>query len=211
MNIPNLFHYEFTKHRRFSRETLKNGHASVLRFSSALVDNDGTITYPLYPYDSKKLAVIFVYGTNYQRKTNIVLIPKSTKILAILIVTFIILSAIVLYFARQKWHLRRRSPSSALLDTMIAFIAGGNLEMRHRFERWFFGILLFGAFFITSIYTGDLLDCIFSILNQKVETFEQLAKTNSTIFVNPSLGQNAELIWNMLGWDSWHDNDFNCS
>lgn len=86
----------------------------------------------------------------------------------------------------------------SLIDTMVAFISGGNLRMRHKWERWFFGILLIGAFFITSLFTGDLLDCIMTILNHKMKRLEQLADLPSPIYVHSTLVNDVEHIQNIL-------------
>lgn len=40
---------------------------------------------------------------------------------------------------------------------------------------------------MTSVFSGDLLGCFIRILNQKVSTFEQLAKVNSSIYISTSL------------------------
>lgn len=134
--------------------------------------------HPLYPYDSAELVTIFVYGDDFSRHMNILLIPESVQILAGLIVLFKISAAIILFIIRRKFQLRGGNFISAFIDTMVAFTAGGNLRLRHKFERWFFGIMLIGAFFITSLFMGDILDCIYRIFDQKVSTFEQLATVN---------------------------------
>lgn len=156
------------------------------------------MTYPLYPYRSRKLAAIFVYGADFERQMNILSIPGSVQGLAISIVLFIISAAIVLCIIRRKFKLRRDGLISTFIDTMVAFIAGGNLRMQHKYERWFFGILLIAAFFITSIFTGDLLEYVHRILSQEIDTFDQLKNRNQSVYIIPSLSIYAKHICVML-------------
>lgn len=155
------------------------------------------MTYQLYPYDSNALCVIFVYGTDIQRGEHFAFVPSYTKALGIILTTYICLAAIVLLIIRKKLKLRRDGVLITSIDVMVAFVAGGNLRMQHRFERLFFGILLISAFFIVSIFTGTVLDSIYSISKQEV-TFDQLHKINSPIFISPSLNANVENILLML-------------
>lgn len=153
--------------------------------------------YPLYPYQTKKLAVIFVYGINYARQTNVWLIPESTQSIFISVVLFMSLAAIVLSFIRRKWELRGDGLITSQIDTMIVFTAGGNLRMHHNWERWFFGIMLIGAFFIVSIFTGDLLSCVYRTAS-KISNFEQLTQINAPIYIHPIFTLQADLICGML-------------
>lgn len=166
------------------------------------------MTHPLYPYGSVDLMVLFVYGMNIQRQTNILLIPKSIKTLTILIMSFVALAAVVLNIIRKRFQLRRFGLLSTFLDTMVAFVAGGNLRMHHRLERWFFGILLIGAFFITSIFTGDLLNSVYYLHEQKITTFGQLAEMNSSIYAHSQLRLYTSRIHEMLrlvGYDEQYE------
>lgn len=156
------------------------------------------MTYPLYPYESPKLALIFVYGTDSTREMNIVLVPESVRTLAISIGLFVILATTALCFMRRKLKLPRSGSTFTFIDVIIAFIAGGNLRMQHKFERWFFGILLIGTFFINSLFTGDLLDCVIRILNQRISTFQQLADINSPIYISKTLAMHEFNIRKML-------------
>lgn len=68
-------------------------------------------------------------------------------------------------------------------------IGGGNLRIEHRFEKWYFGILLIGAFFIVSVFGGDLVDSVVCILNPKMLTFKDLAEMDTQIhfYIDPDL------------------------
>lgn len=184
----------------FRTKSLDRQHLSTLHFVAGTLSrtNEKTITYPLYPFDSTELGIIFVYGEDFRRETNIMFFPASIRIQATVIVSFIVLSAYILRKIRQECKLRGSSFVSTFMDILIAFISGGNLGMQHKLERIFFGILLIGAFFIMSIFGGDLLDCVYNTLNQKIEKFEQLVELNPPIYFNPSLTTYKDLVFEML-------------
>ena len=155
--------------------------------------------YPVYPFESIQLTAVFVYGTDFQRELNLFAgISRAIKLIAAFIVLFISLAAIVLHIIRRKLRLPRADLVSTHIDCWIPFIGGGNLEIRHRLERWFFGILLFAAFFIMSVFSGDLLDSVVKVYNQKIGTFEELAEINAPIYIEPTLGFYSDTIHEML-------------
>lgn len=205
-----MFFKKFIKMQLISRKKLGGEHLNLLHIDSFLLyskDEKGTISFPmtpppdlhpLYPFHSVELDVVFVYGKDFTRQMNILFIPMSVQLMAALIVLFMGLATIALSILRRKWNLRRRGLITTFIDTLIAFISGGNLRMQHKLERWFFGILLFGAFFLTSIFAGDLLDCVYQILNQEVSTFDQLAEINAPIFINPTLSIHNKHILGLL-------------
>lgn len=145
------------------------------------------MTYSLYPHGSMKLMIVFVYGTNFTRQMNILLIPEAVQIVAALITLFMSLAALVLSIIRRKLNLQRGGILSAFIDIFITFIGGGNSRMDHKWEKWFFSILLIAAFFITSIFAGELLDCFVRILNQKITKLEHLKGLNAPIYITPAL------------------------
>lgn len=136
--------------------------------------------YDLYPYHSTEVIVIFVYGTDFRRERDIFLVPNSILLVTSLIVLFMTMSSLTLYVARRKLNLRGNSVTISIMDCLIPFIGGGNLQMEHRFERWFFGIMLIGGFFIIAVFGGDLVDTVIKIHSSKIETYEHLAATNVT-------------------------------
>lgn len=156
------------------------------------------INHPLYPYHVAELTVVFIYGKHFTRRMNILLIPESIQIITTMIIVFASLGAYILYFIRRRLHLRRDGLSSTFIDTMITFIGGGNVRIVHKYEKWFFGILSFGAFFIISVFSGDLLDCFVRILHEKVNSFEKLAFLNSPIFINVDFREQSDQIHSML-------------
>lgn len=156
------------------------------------------MTYPLYPYESYKLSVLFVYGTDLTREMNIVFVPETIRTLAILIMSFVSSATIALCLMRRRLKLRPAGFISAFTDIIITFIGGGNIRMQHKFERWFFCILLIGNFFIVSLFAGDLLDCIIQILNQRIIRLEQLAGMSSPIFIGKTLSMHEDNILMIL-------------
>lgn len=156
----------------------------LLHFQSLIVPNEkGTMTQSAYPFRSLKLMVIFVYGTDYTRQMNILMIPEAVQITAATIVFFMGSAAFVLSIIRRKLRLRRNGLILTLIETLVAFIGSGNMNMNHKFERYFFAIVLIMGFFMTSLYAGDLLDCIVQILNQKFTKLEQLKGFRTPIYV----------------------------
>lgn len=158
---------------------------------------EGTF-YSLYPYHTAEFKVVFVYGSDYERGMDILLVPKSIQLVTGLIVLFISLSAIVLSMIRRKLRLPNADFVSAFIDCWIPFICGGTLRMSHRLERWFFAISLFGAFFIVNVFAGDFLDSILRVLNHKIRTFEELAKISPPIYINPDLSFYNQRIYETL-------------
>lgn len=161
-------------------------------------DHKRAVTHHLYPYHANELAVFFVYGKDFTRRLNISHVPESIQILTSVIALFVSFSAIVLCIVRKMLKLRRNGLLASFIDVMIPFIGGGNIRIQHKFEKWFFGILFIGAFFIVSEFSGDLVDWVVSIWNQKINTFEQLAKINPPIFIIPTLKERSRHIEAML-------------
>ena len=135
----------------------------------------------LYPFHSIEFIAIFVYGTNYQRGGPVFNASGTVQLVGGLIALFVVVTAIILWLLRRKLGLSRGEFQLSLMDSLILIIGGGNLRMEHRFERYFFGVLLVGSFFMMAVFGGNLLDCFINVSDSKVRTFDDLAKTNSTI------------------------------
>lgn len=132
------------------------------------------------------------------RHMDIVFVSEKIQTLIILLASFVSSATIVLYLMRRKLKLRRKGLSTVFIDIIIGFIAGGNLRIQHKLERWFFGVLLVGVFFIISLTAGDLLDCVYRILNQRISTFRQLAKIDSPVYIKQLLAMHGHNIQEML-------------
>lgn len=148
----------------------------------------------VYQYNMVELKVLFLYGTNFKREMNIFIVPPSVQMAAALVLSFIFVAAAALYVIRRKLRVLSNDFFLAVIDCWIPFIGGGSIRMQQRIERGFFGILLFGAFFIMSVFSGDLFDCVVSVLNAKVNTFAKLAEINPPIHSLYELHLNEDLI-----------------
>lgn len=172
---------------------MRGDYSVALFFESYFLPSESdknVLAYHLYPYQTIKLTAIFIYGKDFTRQMNILSIPDSIRLMAILILIFVWMATFVLYLLRNKLKLPDANLLSSFIDTMVTFISGGNLRMLHKFERWFFGIMLFGAFFITSLFVGEFLDKIYCVIQQKVDTLEKVTEINPPIFIPPTLDAN---------------------
>lgn len=167
-------------------------------FSAVMFEDTHNYDTVAFPYHSSTFRAIFVYGTDYKRESELFTISNSVKIIAALIVSLLTVSIITLHAIRRRFGLPGNGVGSIAIDSMIPFIGGGNLQMEHRFERWFFGILLVGAFFIVSVFGGDMVDSVVRIINSKVETFDDLSKINPTIYIESKLANYEATIADML-------------
>lgn len=147
---------------------------------------------------SIELKTFFVYGTDYRRGMHLQAIPATTAIAAGVILLFICLATITLTFIRQKLRLSGGDFIKSFIDCLVPFIGGGSIQMRHKYERWFFGVLHFAAFFIVAVFAGDIVDSVIRILNSKVSTYRELAQTNTSIFINEALKLQHNEIYGML-------------
>lgn len=151
-----------------------------------------------YPYHSRRLYSIFVYGTDYKRSIDIFRVSNLIKIVIALIALLLIVAILTLYTMRKLFKFPSSDAVSCTMDCLVLFIGGGNPRMGHRFERWFFGILMTGAFFIVSIFGGDLVDSVVRILNSKVRTLEDVIEINPSIHIETDLATNTLEILAML-------------
>lgn len=152
----------------------------------------------LYPYYSIDLVVIFVYGHDYTRLMNLMLIPDSVLIVTGIIILYICVCAVILCIIRKKLGPRRNDLLSAFTDITIIFIGGGNVKIDHKWEKWFFSVLLIGSMFIMFLFGGDLLDSVYLILNQKITKFQELVKINAAVFPGPTLISHNDSIREMF-------------
>lgn len=194
----------------YSRTKIKKSHPNALHFDSFLLPAGKTlgneshslkcqhVLQPLYPFHTLKLHAVFVYGCDFTREMNILFIPNTVKILSVLIVLFMSLSAILLSSIRKRLKLGNDGQMIAFIDTISAFIGGGQPQIMHKFEKYMFSILWLAAFFIISLFSSDMLFYMYRILNQKITTFEQLSMVNSTIYNNPTLAAYENDIREML-------------
>lgn len=139
-----------------------------------------------------------MYGKDHKREIDIYRVPASVQIVIPVIVSLLIVAVITLYVIRKKCNVTGCDAGSCVMDCLILFIGGGNLRMEHRFERWFFGILLVGAFFTVAVFGGDLVDSVVRVLNSRIETFEEVVKFNPSVYLDADLAAHLEDILEML-------------
>lgn len=161
------------------------------------LDEDGN-SESLYPFHSVKLLVIFVYGSDYQRKVNNNLLNKLEIFLLNWTNLVVFSGVMVLCFIRRFPMLRREGFISVLIDVMIIFIGGGQFRLSHRLERWFFAILSMGAFFLNAIGLEATLFPTYLPSQQKVETFHQLAEMKPEFYFVPYLAPKSDIVIEML-------------
>lgn len=166
----------------YVRDTLKAHHSYGLHFKAESTYFTQSKVNFLYPYESLKLRLIFVYGKDYKSEVDIFRMPAVVVIQLVLIVLFIISAAVALRWIRKRFKLPRDDIWCPFIDCVIPFIGGGNLRMHHKWERMFFAIMLFGAFFIISVFLGDLLDNVLYIFDQRVTTLKRLLEVKPPVY-----------------------------
>lgn len=179
------FSYDFFKKVKlfFHSSKLAKQSTDVISFLHPGSISPGKV-YKLYPHMSNRVLIVFIYGDDFKRQMAIWNVPGAIRLIALLIIIFMSLATVILLIIRKIFKLRRNDLFSTVIDILIVFIGGGSLVMRHKWERWFFGILLFAAFFITSMFAGDLLDCMIQVQNRKFEKIDELAGFSTPIYLN---------------------------
>lgn len=192
----------FIKHFKISFIFRINQHYShKLNFKANIVpehyESDGT-QIALYPYHSIEICVLFVYGNDFQRQKYHQIFTNVGAELMILTVLFVFLAAVLLCYLRRRNELRRDGLISCSIDACIVLFGGGNLQIHHKCERWFFGILMIGAFFGITFWQDAVLFPSLLIQDKKIDTFKELAKVNPPIFSPFRLKKKEKNIKEML-------------
>lgn len=152
-----------------------------------------------YPYNSIELSAVFVYGHDLDRhvEVDISLIPKNLMILFGINFFLFLTVTIVLWIGRMKLVKQNDFPLAAL-DISILIFGGGNLRIQHRFEKYFFGILMLLVIFAVPLYTSVYLDEAYYMLNQRFSTFDELRQINLTVYSSSPLRNHNNDIHEML-------------
>lgn len=149
---------------------------------------------PLYPHHDVELKVMLVYGVDLRRQGCITSIAFPIGWIAL----FVVSAASILFFIRVRARRQRNGFISSAFDIQIALFAGGNLRIEHKWERWFFGILLIGVFFLLSIVLNSpLYGCAISP-EQSVTTFSGLAKLKTPIYIGTDLKREQQAIIDII-------------
>lgn len=150
--------------------------------------------YILYPYQSRELMVIYVYGEDEKRPVFGATYSKMETGTNILLNVFLLILAAILCYVRRKYNLRWNGYISSIIDVNIAVIGGGNLRLNNIFERCIVGSLLIGFPFFTTFWCEMFFYPSFILHNRRIETFADLNKTNVSIFSGLALKNNERLV-----------------
>lgn len=137
----------------------------------------------LYPYSDKKIKLLFIYGDDYMLETGSP--PLFHVVSSYWFIPFwFITSTILLQLLRRFMSKMGKSYiSSSALDITTIFFGGGNLRYRHKVEKYYFQILLFGIFFLQSIWVGDFLSKISAVRNvNAIDSFEKLSELETPVY-----------------------------
>lgn len=150
----------------------------------------------LYPLSDRTVKALFIYGDDYQRR---IASPVDIILNYWFIPLWFSLTAIILHFIRLKFRIQENSISSSILMMITIFFGGGTIRVRHKLERYFIVILLFGMFFLQSLWVGDFLSKISSSrYMNSVDTIKKLSKLNTPIYFANILGHEKEHVVDIL-------------
>lgn len=141
----------------------------------------------LYPYESLKLKSFFMYGNDHGRRS-------ASMILSALMNYWFIpfwfaFTTTVLHLIRFKVNDDTPDISSSILDMIAIFFGGKSIRFRHCVEKAFIIILLFGMFFISSLFVGDFLSKA-SVIRpvREFDRFEKVVDLKTPIYFADFLG-----------------------
>lgn len=146
----------------------------------------------LYPYSNRELGIFFIYGDDHRLEFGP---PPLTEIVRDYwyIPVFLTLSTAIIYLIRRRFKMENANISSAILDMITIFFGGGNIEIRHIIERRFIPVLLFGLFFLQSIWVGDFLSQMSDWKEHRIKTFQQLSTLKIPIYFDQNYVDDPEL------------------
>lgn len=187
----------------FQVDNLNESH--MLHMNSFLLtskNDKSSRVHPSYPFDSIELCAVFVYGHDIERQVDIYHFSKKFMIL-FSINNFITTSlATILWIARRKiMSISQSEFSLAQLHILSVIFGGGNVRIQHRFERYFFSILMLASFFTVPLTLGEYLEEAYNFLNQQMSTFEELRQFNLSVYSTPPLRNHNNDVQEMLKYE----------
>lgn len=141
---------------------------------------------------------MFVYGNDYKRHVGP---PHLLEIVSDywFIPLWFTLTTFLLHWIRTKTRQEKPEISLSFLDMIIIFFGGGNVDHRHRIERYLIIILLCGMFLMQSIWVSDFLSKMSNVYNQNhVRTMAKLAELNKPIYFSNNVEEEKERISDLL-------------
>lgn len=144
-------------------------------------------TIDLYPYVSLKLKSIFMYGTDRDRRSASMILSALMNYW--FIPFWFVFTTTVLHLIRFKVNNVKPDISSSVLDMIVIFFGGKSIRFRHCIENGFIIVLLFGMFFMSSLFVGDFLSKA-SIMRpvREFDRFEKIVDLKTPIYFADFLG-----------------------
>lgn len=172
--------------------------------NESLDTNEIVNRHTLYPYNSIELAVVLVYGTDLKRRKDILYIPDWVRYLGFWIVFFWISFALILCVIRRRIGIANHGIISTLIESAVPFIGVGTIQMDHRWEKIFFGMLLMLGVVTNPLWSDIFLVQTYQIMDEKISTFEQLSKIQSPIYLYSSLEGDTVLVNELIRYTHQH-------
>lgn len=125
---------------------MRNDRLTVLCLDEISARNENHLTgndiLSVNSYSSVELAVVLVYGKDLERRRDILHVDKWLQYMGLSILFFWIAFAIILHKVRRWRGIAQHGLISTLIESAVPFIGVGTIQMDHRSEKIFFGMLL---------------------------------------------------------------------
>lgn len=141
---------------------------------------------------------MFVYGIGTKRQKYRDTFTEKGVRMMVLGTLACALSALLLCYVRKRYRLRRSGFGATYVDLCCVMTGGGNLNLRHRWERIIFTVLFIGYFFFTNFWLEAVVFLTFLIHDGSIDTFDELKQMNPPIFNSILLEQSEQFIGSML-------------
>lgn len=170
---------------------MKKEYTTELHFTSITSEYGATDVAKRIPIKTtrfSKIRVIFVYGSDFVRASSTFDMFYFWNGGYFWVLTSLLLIAMCLYSLRRRIGFRRVDFVVAFLEVFSLVFGGGNIQYRHRWEKWFFAVGLTASFFLVTIYLADF--SMHSLLNRgslEIDSFGKLAKRNVTFHLGSNI------------------------
>lgn len=166
--------------------------------SAKKLKDSKTRPIPLYTYHSTELSIIFVYGSDMKRQQKSIYASLCGNKSVLLCLLFHLLAAAALCYLRRRERLPHDGYILCWIDVFAAFVGGGTIRTTHRLERWLFGLIYIGSFFLVAIWGGLVFYPAFYERDHSVESIKEIAEINPPIFIHPDLTKFDEDVADLL-------------
>lgn len=135
------------------------------------------------------MRAIFVYGSDYQRAVELTS-PLQIVSDYWFIPLWFLLTTTVLHIIRLNVGIKRKTITTTILHMIVIFFGGGTVRYRHRIEKAFIIIVIFGMFFLQSIWVSNFLSKMSALhVSNSVNTMSKVAKLKKPIYFADELGK----------------------